>query len=638
MKPSLGLTAAFHEPVMLLGAVLLGRSLEARQRLKAARGLQGLFDVRPDQARLVDSAGRVTEVSAASIVVGDTVEVLPTDRFPVDGQIISGVTAVDESSLTGEAAPIPKAPGDSVRAGTSSVGDGAAVRVRATATGADSVLSSIIALVEDAQTRKTPVQRLADKVAGKLTWLVFAAAASTLLFWGALSPLLLAGSLLNEFPALAEALAGAPAVAAASESAGSMWVLGLRLAVDVCLVACPCSLGLATPTAVMVGTGVAAEHGLLLTSADVLDTSRKVTTVVFDKTGTLTTGKPSITGVISLNQEWTTDRILEIAAAVERGCRHPLADAVVVEAEARLPERTPLDPGSVSTVPGMGARAEVKVNGPAGKLTEVHVGSPKYIKQACPQSSISDHIAQRLIFRDDDAEIGLEHGGNTLSHEVSHRLARGETPVAVAVEGALVGLLFAADTVRPAAAKAIADLAKRGLKVVVASGDRKEAVWAAVATVGVPRDDTNWGMTPADKTSLVRSLKARGEIVMMVGDGVNDAPALAAADVGVAMRGGTGLAIDAAGVILMRDDVETVGQAIDVSRLTMRKVRSNLIWAFGYNIIAIPLAAGVFLPGWGLMLSPALAGAIMSCSSVAVVTNSLLLKNALERELAWMAR
>ncbi|CAM9854028.1 unnamed protein product [Ectocarpus sp. 13 AM-2016] len=253
LKPSLGLTAAFHEPVMLLGAILLGRSLEARQRLKAARGLQSLFDIRPDKARTVDADGRVKDVPASRVRVGDTVEVLPSDRFSVDGVILEGRTAADESSLTGEPIPVPKGPGDAVRAGTLSTGDGGAVRVRATATGAQSVLASVIALVEDAQARKIPVQQLADRIAGKFTWVVFAASASTLVFWGALSPSLLglaagsaaaASTATPSYPALPEALAGS-----------SPWVLGLRLAVDVCLVACPCSLGLATPTAIMVSKG-----------------------------------------------------------------------------------------------------------------------------------------------------------------------------------------------------------------------------------------------------------------------------------------------------------------------------------------------------------------------------------------------
>ncbi|CAM9270208.1 unnamed protein product, partial [Laminaria digitata] len=247
VNPSLGLTATFHEPVMLLGAVLLGRSLEARQRLKAARGLQRLFDARPDQVRLVDAEGGVTEVQAASVRVGDTVEVLPSDRFPVDGVVLTGRTAADESSLTGEPAPVPKSPGDSVRAGTSSAGDGGAVRVRATATGAQSVLGSVIALVEDAQARKAPVQRLADAIAGKFTWLVFAASASTLFFWGALSPSVFGVTSASAPAALAGVLGDG--------QGGGAWALGVRLAVDVCLVACPCSLGLATPTAIMVSGG-----------------------------------------------------------------------------------------------------------------------------------------------------------------------------------------------------------------------------------------------------------------------------------------------------------------------------------------------------------------------------------------------
>ncbi|CAM9545229.1 unnamed protein product, partial [Scytosiphon promiscuus] len=649
LKPSLGLAATFHEPVMLLGAVLLGRSLEARQRLKAAQGLQTLFDVRPDQARarLVDTQGSVNEVAAAHVRVGDTVEILPGDRFPVDGLLVEGQTAADESSLTGEPTPVPKGPGDVVRAGTLSATDGGAVRITATATASRSMLASVIALVEDAQARKVPIQRLADTIAGKFTWVVFATSASTFAFWGALSP------------SLFGLAASAPATAL---GVGSAWALGARLAVDVCLVACPCSLGLATPTAVLVGTGVAAGHGLLLKGADVLETARKVSTVVFDKTGTLTTGKPSITGVVSLHQEWDEDNILRVAAAVERGCRHPLAEAVVLAAEEDTRETLSRPyTEELRTVPGLGASAKVKLGAGGGKLSDVHVGSPRYMRdEACFNDATYgkdlDPAVRRLLSTDEfdadnRADVGavgkLEGGdaapsvktgvrGEPLSanplaprhNQVTERLSAGQTAIVVAVDGRAIGLIFAADEIRPVTSVAIAELARRGVSVRIASGDRREAVWAAT-----PGEARAGPVESGDKASLVRSLQAQGEVVMLVGDGINDAPALAAADVGVAMRAGTAAAMDAADVVLMHDDVRGVVAAIDVSRLTLRKVRTNLMWALGYNIVAIPLAAGAFLPGWGVMLSPAMAGAIMSCSSIAVVTNSLLLRRTLEREM-----
>ncbi|CAM9092214.1 unnamed protein product, partial [Hapterophycus canaliculatus] len=610
-------------------------------------------------ARLVDAQGAVKEVSAAQVRVGDTVEVLPGDRFSVDGLILEGRTAADESSLTGEPTLMPKGPGDLVRAGTLSAGDGGAIKMTATATASHSVLASVIALVEDAQARKVPVQRLADTIAGKLTWVVFAASASTFVFWGALSPWLFdfAASAPASVPATTAAAATATGIAtypalAEALGGGSAWALGARLAVDVCLVACPCSLGLATPTAVLVGTGVAAGHGLLLKGADVLETAKKVSTVVFDKTGTLTTGKASITGVLSLDHEWDSDKILQVAAAVERGCRHPLADAVVLAAEEGQRERqSQLRAEGLRTVPGLGASAKVKISAANDKLSDVHVGSPRYMREEAfskdaTYSDDLDPVVRRLLstdefYADSHAHVGAvgePHRGdeatNTTSHnQVTQRLSAGQTAIVVAVNGRAIGLLFAADEVRPTASVAVADLGRRGISVRVASGDRREAVWAAAAAAGVRKEATSWAATPGDKASLVRSLQARGEIVMLVGDGVNDAPALAAADVGVAMRAGTAAAMDAADVILMRDDVRGVAAAIDVSRFTLRKVRANLMWAMGYNVIAIPLAAGAFLPGWGMMLSPAVAGAIMSCSSIAVVTNSLLLRRTLERKL-----
>ncbi|CAM9995210.1 unnamed protein product [Discosporangium mesarthrocarpum] len=505
------------------------------------------------------------------------------------------------------------------------------------------------------------MHRLADAVAGKFTWLVFGASASTFFFWGLLAPHALDPGSVS--PALAAFLGG---------EGGGCWGLALRLAVDVCLVACPCALGLATPTAIMVGTGMAAENGLLLTGADVLERANQATTVVFDKTGTLTSGKPSVASVVSLADGWTEEQILETAAAVERFARHPLAEAVVAAAPNKKEsgESSELNVKRFRSVPGMGASAQVSLGKGNGGVAEVHVGSPKYIEEVCLTSG-SSHVDVSLlqsmdVMRDDKHKSNEKHARGRFSfcrHSGSYNLVRGRarhppwasdrfpppniclegyrdrlfwgghTPMLVAVEGKVVGIIFTADTLRRDAPKAVADLQHRGLKVILASGDLKEAVMRAAGEAGITPGSAVWGVTPAGKASLVRTLQSQGEQVVVVGDGINDAPALAAADVGVAMRGGTGVAMDAADVVLMRDNLLDVGRALDVSRLTVRKVRDNLLWALGYNVVALPLAAGAFLPSGGVILTPSLAGAIMACSSVAVVTNSLFLRGGIARAL-----
>ncbi|MDB5878000.1 MAG: heavy metal translocating P-type ATPase [Variovorax sp.] len=554
----------FEASAVVISLVLLGKWLESRAKRQATSAIRALQQLRPEVAHLVGARAE-TDVPMSEVMAGDRLAVRPGERIPADGTVHEGQSEVDESMLTGEPLSVAKALGDAVTGGSVN-GDGRLV-IEVRAVGAESVLARIIRLVEDAQAAKAPIQRLVDKVAAVFVPVVIGIALLTLLGW------LLVG--------------------AGIETA-------LIHAVAVLVIACPCALGLATPVAVMAGTGVAAKHGILIKDARALEIAHKVDTVAFDKTGTLTIGRPTLTALQPTTDAVDEDRLLAAAASLQSGSEHPLARAVVQAAEKKgIPVEAPRD---VRAMPGRGVRGFVGAPGTADGI-EYAIASLRW-------------CAELGVVSDASEVTRLQSQGATVSALLSFD---GAKQTGDAVTPRLQALLAFSDEPKPHAAEAVAALRARGLRVVMISGDNLHAARAMAARVGIAPEDVRADVLPADKASQVTALREGGHVVAMVGDGANDAPALAAADVGIAMANGTDVAMEAAGITLMRGDLALVAQALDLSARTVSKIRQNLFWAFAYNVIGIPFAA------FGL-LSPVVAGAAMAASSVSVMANALLLR------------
>ncbi|MBD1999388.1 copper-translocating P-type ATPase [Leptolyngbya sp. FACHB-541] len=612
--PQLGWECFFDEPVMLLGFILLGRTLEQQARSRAAIAFQSLLALKPTLARLIKDTGERTtqisepapessavfalhpensvEIPAEQVQVGAWLQVLPGEKIPVDGEVVAGQTTVNEAMLTGEAMPVLKQPGNPVIAG--SLNQSGAIALKATRTGKDTTLSQIIALVEAAQTRKAPIQRLADTVAGYFTYGVMAIALLTFLFWYFVGIPLWGGEwgMGNGQWVMGGHGGMAHSSMAQAVSAASPLLLSLKLAIAVLVIACPCALGLATPTAILVGSGIGAERGLLIRGGDVLEKVHQLQTVVFDKTGTLTTGQPIVTDCLPLS-EISEAGLLEVAAAVERGARHPLAEAIQQQAQQQGVASLPAQ--NFYTEPGFGVSAQV-----AGQ--QVVLGTQSWLTQQSVE--VTDAAQQR---------------SQVLA-------AAGKTVVYVAIEGQLAGLIGVQDTLRPDAKATVERLRRMGLRVVLLTGDQRAVAEAIAIPLGLVAEDVLAEVRPDGKAAAIAQIQAEGQFVAMVGDGINDAPALAQADVGISLNSATDVAIEAAEIVLMRDRLIDVVESIQLSRATFNKIRQNLFWAFAYNTLGIPIAAGVLLPSLGVILSPATAGAFMAFSSVSVVTNSLLLR------------
>ena len=544
----------FEGSALVITLVLLGKWLEARAKRQTTEAIRSLHALRPDKAHWIGEDGEV-DVPVDEILTGDQIVVRPGERFPLDGELLEGQTQVDESMLTGEPLPVTKMAGAKLTGGSIN-GDGL-VRMRVTAVGHETVLSKIILLVEDAQAAKAPIQRLVDKVAEVFVPVVLLLALITLTVWMFM---------------------------------GASFETALIHAVAVLVIACPCALGLATPVAIMAGTGVAAKHGILIKDAQALEMAHRVQTVAFDKTGTLTVGQPRLTNqVVAPGQDTATT--LAWAASVQSGSEHPLARAVVAAAKAQGLRLSV--PDDLVAVPGRGVQAVVD-----GK--SLLLGSLRWLQQ--------EGLDPSLWAADVPA---LQAQGATLS-ALAERTATG-----------LQGLLLMAfgDEPKVGAAEALAALRARGLKLVMISGDNRAAAESMARRLGLRPEagEVLADVLPGDKAAKVQQLRENGHIVAMVGDGVNDAPALAAADVGMAMGNGTDVAMHAAGIILMRGDVALVGAALDISARTVTKIRQNLFWAFAYNVVGIPLAALGYL-------NPVIAGGAMALSSVSVMVNALLLK------------
>jgi Cu2+-exporting ATPase len=595
--PGLGWPCFFNEPVMLLGFVLLGRFLEQRARLRTGRALEELAALQPDTALLVLDDGEPRPVRVGGLRPGDRLRVLPGDRVPVDGTVRQGLSAVDVSSLTGEPLPLMAEPGTSLVAGSLNLEAPLVLEVERA--GADTALARIIRLVEQAQARKAPIQGLADRVAGQFSVVVLVLAASTFLFWWQWGARLWP-QVLRAAPAFQahgfHGMGGVQAVhgVVVAPAATTPSALGLQLAIAVLVVACPCALGLATPTAITVGTGLAARSGVLFRGGDGIEMASRLQVVLFDKTGTLTLGRPLVTAVETSNAD--PDHLLRLAASLEAQTRHPLAHAVLQEAQNRRLQLVAV--GESRSLAGQGVEGDLE-----GIRGRVRVGRPAWLA-ACGLPM----------------DPALELRGADLE-------AQGATVLAVAQGDRLLGLVAVEDQPRPDAAATLEALRHLGLQLGVLSGDREGPVRRLAERLGLPEGQLAWELLPEQKLERILAARQLGPVAM-VGDGINDTPALAAADLGIAVGTGTQIAQDTADLVILGERLEGVEIGLRLARATMAKVRQNLVWAFGYNLIALPIAAGVLLPGFGLLLSPPLAALLMAVSSITVVVNALSLRSA----------
>jgi Cu+-exporting ATPase len=547
----------FDTAAAIITLILAGRYLEARARSSTSDAIRRLIRLAPRTARVMRD-GMEVDVAIEAVAVGDLFRVRPGEKIAVDGVVVDGRSSVDESMVTGESLPVAKAAGDEVIGAT--VNTTGALTVRATRVGRDTVLAHVIRLVSEAQGSRAPIQRLADAVTGVFVPVVIGLAAITFVVW----------------------------LVAGPEPAFNLALLNT---VAVLIIACPCALGLATPTSIMVGTGKGAEHGILFRNAEALERLGAVRTVVLDKTGTLTEGRPRVTDVVRADGAPDETRLLALIAAAERGSEHALGDAIIRHARETLAIEPPLADGFEAT-PGDGVRAVVDG---------------------------STVVVGRAAFLD---AVGVD--ASSLLAAAEELAANGRSPVFVAIDGRPAAVLGVADPLKSGSSEAVAELRRLGLDVVMLTGDNPRTAGAIARAAGI--ETVIADVRPDGKAAAIRSLQADGRAVAMVGDGINDAPALAAADVGIAMGTGTDVAMESAGVTLMRGDLRTIPTAIALSRATMRNIRENLFWAFAYNTILIPVAMGVLYPAFGILLDPILAAAAMALSSVTVISNALRLR------------
>jgi len=548
----------FEAAAAIIVLVLLGQVLELKARSRTSSAIRALLDLAPKMARIMRDDGSEYDIPLDQVQVGDKLRVRPGEKIPTDAVVVDGLSSVDESMITGESIPVEKHGGDKVIGAT--VNGTGWLLVRAERIGSDTVLSQIVRMVSNAQRSRAPIQRLADKVAGYFVPSVLAVAVITFLVWFFVGP----------EPRLAHAVINAVAVL---------------------IIACPCALGLATPMAIMVGTGRGAREGILIKNAEALETFQKVDTIVLDKTGTLTQGKPELMSVIAVAGE-DEERLVRMAASLERGSEHPMAAAIVEAAEANQLQLVQSD--GFHSITGKGVVGMVGGH-------EVSVGSER-------------------LFEDQGVSLG------DLTTQAEELRRDGQTVVFAAIDGRAVGLLGIADPVKPEAAEALRLLQSEGARIVMLTGDNQTTAAAVARKLGI--SDFEAGVLPDHKADVIKKLQQQGRTVAMAGDGVNDAPALAQAQVGVAMGTGTDVAMESAGITLLKGDLMALVRARRLSTAVMSNIKQNLFFAFVYNSIGVPIAAGILYPTFGLLLSPIIAAAAMSFSSVSVISNALRLRNA----------
>ncbi|MDR1588776.1 MAG: heavy metal translocating P-type ATPase [Oscillospiraceae bacterium] len=544
----------FETAGVIITLILLGKSLEAVSKGRTSEAIKKLMGLAPKTAIIVRD-GEEKEIPIEEVEIGDIIVVKPGAKIPVDGTVVDGHTAIDESMLTGESMPVDKKAGDAVYA--ASLNTTGSVRFKAEKIGSDTALAQIIKLVEDAQGSKAPIAQMADIVSGYFVPIVCAIAVIVGIAW--------------------------------YFGSGGDLEFALTIFISVLVIACPCALGLATPTAIMVGTGKGAENGILIKGGEALETAHKITTIVFDKTGTITEGKPAVTDVLT-TEGVDADKLLQLTASAEKGSEHPLGQAIVLGAQDKGLEL--LAASGFDSITGRGIEAQI------GGQT-ILAGNRKLMDER--------NIALAVLESDSDK----------LAEE-------GKTPMYVALDGQLAGIVAVADVMKASSKAAIASLHRMGIEVAMITGDNKKTAAAIAKQVGIDRVLAE--VLPQDKSNEVKKLQAEGRKVAMVGDGINDAPALAQADVGIAIGSGTDVAMESADIVLMRSDLRDVPTAVELSKRTIRNIKQNLFWAFGYNTVGIPIAAGVLYLFGGPLLNPIFAAAAMSLSSVSVLTNALRLK------------
>ncbi|MGE5632377.1 MAG: heavy metal translocating P-type ATPase [Caulobacteraceae bacterium] len=543
----------FETAGVIITLILLGKSLEAVSKGRTSEAIKKLMGLAPKTAIVIQEDKEI-EIPIEEVEVGDIILVKPGEKIPVDGEVVEGLTSIDESMLTGESIPIEKKAGDKVFG--ASINKNGSIKFKATRIGSDTALAQIIKLVEDAQGSKAPIAQMADIVSGYFVPIVFGIAVVTAAIW-----LLL----------------------------GQDAVFALKTFIAVLVIACPCALGLATPTAIMVGTGKGAEYGVLIKGGEALETTHKIRTIVFDKTGTITEGRPEVTDVIT-TAAIDEKSLLQLAASAEKGSEHPLGEAIVRGAEKQGLEIKKVE--NFNAIPGHGI--EVSIDG-----KQMLLGNRKLM------------LERKITLAQ------LEGQSDKLASE-------GKTPMYIAIDNSLAGIIAVADIVKESSAKAIQKLHQMGIEVAMITGDNRRTAEAIAKQVGIDRVLAE--VLPQDKASEVKKLQQEGKKVAMVGDGINDAPALAQADIGIAIGSGTDVAMESADIVLMRSDLMDVPTAIQLSKSTIRNIKQNLFWAFGYNVAGIPIAAGVLYAFGGPLLNPVFAAAAMSMSSVSVLSNALRLK------------
>jgi len=543
----------FESAAVIITLITLGKYLESVTKGKTSEAIKKLMGLAPKTAIIIRD-GKEIEMPIEEVEVGDVIFVKPGEKMPVDGEVVEGITAVDEAMITGESMPVEKTVGDKIIG--ASINKNGTIKYKATRVGKDTALAQIIKLVEDAQGSKAPIAKMADIISGYFVPVVMGLALLSSVSW---------------------------------YLSGETAIFSITIFISVLVIACPCALGLATPTAIMVGTGKGAEYGVLIKSGVALETAHKIQTIVFDKTGTITEGRPKVTDIIVTNNI-TKEQLLQIAASAEKGSEHPLGEAIVKAAEENKVEFKTLD--FFKAIPGHGI--EVKIDG-----KNILLGNRKLMVEG---------------------NISLEN-----LEETSHNLAgEGKTPMYIAIDAKIAGIIAVADTVKESSKKAIEKLHEMGIEVAMITGDNKITAQAIARQVGI--DKILAEVLPEDKANEVKKLQATGKKVAMVGDGINDAPALAQADIGIAIGSGTDVAIESADIVLMRSDLRDVATAIELSKKTIKNIKENLFWAFGYNTLGIPVAMGVLYIFNGPLLSPIIAATAMSFSSVSVLLNALRLK------------